>query len=215
MKTPTRPTTIALALALALAACKGDEPAKAPPAPATGTAAATATPSVPAPAADPAAEGKRVVGELKKRLVGRLTEAMKVSPASAIEVCNTEAPAIAASLAQGGVTVGRATRKPRNPANLAAGWQAEALAQFEQQVAGGGKLDGATWTKALPDGRAAYAEPLLIMELCVACHGAADALTPEVKAALAARYPDDQATGYAPGDLRGIAWVELPAPAKP
>jgi hypothetical protein len=28
--------------------------------------------------------------------------------------------------------------------------------------------------------------------------------------ALAARYPDDRATGFAPGDLRGWFWVEVP-----
>jgi hypothetical protein len=31
--------------------------------------------------------------------------------------------------------------------------------------------------------------------------------------ALAAQYPNDRATGYAVGDLRGVAWAELPAPA--
>lgn len=194
-----------LAGLLALTACKGDEPAKAP---------AKVPASATAPSAPPAdAEGQRIVGALKQRLLARLTEAMKGGPAAAIEVCNTEAPAIAASLAQGGVTIGRATRRPRNPANLAAGWQAEALAHFEQLRQGGGSLDGATWTRSLPEGRTAYAEPLVIKELCVVCHGAADALAPEVKASLAARYPADQATGYAPGDLRGVAWVELPPPS--
>lgn len=28
-------------------------------------------------------------------------------------------------------------------------------------------------------------------------------------AALAARYPDDAATGYALGDLRGVLWAEV------
>jgi hypothetical protein len=31
---------------------------------------------------------------------------------------------------------------------------------------------------------------------------------------LAEKYPGDQATGYAVGDLRGLAWVELPAGAR-
>lgn len=192
-----------------LGACGGDkQQVPAGKAPASGTPTA-ATSTAPAPAVDAAAEGPRVVGELKRRLVGRLTEALKVSPASAIEVCNTEAPAIAAGLATGGVTVGRATRKPRNPANLAAGWQAEALAAFEQR-AQAGTLAGATWTKTLPDGSTAYAEPLVIQPLCVTCHGPADALAPDVAQALAARYPADQATGYAPGELRGIAWAAIP-----
>ncbi len=187
-------------------ACKADEPAKTP----AGTPLATpvATPD----ATDAAtSEGKRVVGELKRRLVTRLTEALAGGPVAAIEVCGTEAPAIATAVAGAGVTVGRATRKPRNPANLASDWRADALAYFEQQHAEGKKLDGAIWVRVLPSGRAAYAEPLVISNLCVTCHGPTDALAPDVKQVLATRYPGDQATGYALGDLRGIAWAELPA----
>ncbi len=51
----------------------------------------------------------------------------------------------------------------------------------------------------------------MISNLCVTCHGPTDALAPDVKQVLATRYPGDQATGYALGDLRGIAWAELPA----
>lgn len=167
----------------------------------------------PRAAVDPAVEGRRLVGELKRRLTGALTEAMRESPASAIAVCRTEAPAIARSLASGGATVGRATRKPRNPANLAAGWQAEALDHFEGQVANGDPLDGASWSRKLRDGRTAYAEPLVIQPLCVTCHGPVDAMPKALGDALAAQYPNDRATGYAVGDLRGVAWAELPAPA--
>ena len=44
--------------------------------------------------------------------------------------------------------------------------------------------------------------------MCTACHG--EAIAPEVKAALAQSYSEDQATGFKPGQLRGIFWVELP-----
>jgi hypothetical protein len=153
------------------------------------------------------ARGKQAVGALKRQLVGALTEAIKSGAPAAIGVCSGVAPGIAQSVGSGGVTVGRATRKPRNPANAAAGWRADALAQFESMIAAGRSLDGATWAARLPDGTTAYAEPLVIQELCVACHGGQ--LAPEVKTALAARYPADQATGYAVGDLRGVAWAEI------
>lgn len=152
--------------------------------------------------------GKQAVGALKKRLVERLTAAIGEGAPQAIAVCSAEAPAIAAELSKDGVEVGRATRRPRNPANAVAGWQDDALADFEARVARGEPLDGASFVRRLPDGRTGYAEPLVIQPLCTTCHGAA--LTPEVAAALAERYPHDQATGYAVGDLRGIAWAELP-----
>jgi hypothetical protein len=44
--------------------------------------------------------------------------------------------------------------------------------------------------------------------MCLQCHG--EALAPEVTQALAARYPDDRATGFREGQLRGalsIRWA--------
>ncbi|MEO8704389.1 MAG: DUF3365 domain-containing protein [Kofleriaceae bacterium] len=158
--------------------------------------------------ADETARGAATIGELKRTLVAALTQAMATSVPAAIEVCQIQAPAIAAGLASNGITVGRATRKPRNPANLAAGWQAEALTHFEELRAAGTKLPGTSFARRLADGRIAYAEPLMIQPLCLACHGAR--LAPDVQQVLATRYPEDRATGYAEGELRGIAWVELP-----
>lgn len=165
------------------------------------------------PAPEGVARGKQAVGALKRQLVAALTEAIKSGAPAAIGVCSGVAPGIAQSVGGGGVTVGRATRKPRNPANAAAGWRADALARFESMVAAGRPLDGATWTARLPDGTTAYAEPLVIQQLCVACHGVQ--LTPEIEAALVARYPADQATGYAVGDLRGVAWAEIASTPPP
>jgi len=159
-------------------------------------------------------ESRRVIGELKQRLAAALTEALQRSPATAIAVCRTEAPAIAKAVAPAGVTVGRATRKPRNPANLATGWQAVALDHFEERAARGAGLEGASRSTTLPDGRIGYAEPLMVQPLCLTCHGRANDLAPAIRDALAVRYPADQATGYAVGDLRGVAWVELPAPLR-
>jgi hypothetical protein len=45
--------------------------------------------------------------------------------------------------------------------------------------------------------------------LCLVCHG--ETLAPEIAAQIAAQYPEDQATGFADGDLRGVFWVEFPS----
>lgn len=153
------------------------------------------------------ARGAAIVAELKRSLVGALQGALAQGAPSAITACHEMAPAIATALARDGVTVGRTTRKPRNSANAARGWQAEALTEIERQVAA--HTAGAVYTRRLPDGRIGYAEPLIVQELCLTCHGAN--VAPEIKSVLAARYPEDTALGYAVGDLRGIAWVELPA----
>jgi uncharacterized protein YegJ (DUF2314 family) len=158
------------------------------------------------------APAQRAIGELKKRLVTALTDAMGRGVPAAIEVCSTVAPAAAANFARQGLVVGRATRKPRRSENLASGWQADALTHFEALVAAGTPLEGAAFVRPLPEGRIAYAEPLMIQPLCLACHGTA--LAPEVSAALAKKYPEDRATGYALGELRGVVWADTsPAPA--
>lgn len=161
----------------------------------------------PPPTAD-IARGHDVVGALKKNLKAALEKELANGPVAALTVCGAIAPALAAQLSTDGILVGRATRKPRNPANAAAGWTADALTRFEKMKAEGRDLGGANYSRRLPDGRTAYAEPLLIQDLCLACHGTA--IAPDVKAALAEKYPTDTATGYAVGDLRGLAWVELP-----
>lgn len=52
--------------------------------------------------------------------------------------------------------------------------------------------------------------PIAIEAPCLACHGPADGLAPEIRAKLTAAYPQDPATGYALGDLRGALWAEAP-----
>lgn len=150
---------------------------------------------------------RATIRSFKQSLIGELTDAMSHGIPAAIEVCHTKAPQIATTLSRDGVVVGRATRKARNPANRAAGWQLDALAHFEAARDRGEPLAKAQFTRVLADGRVGYAEPLVIAEVCTACHG--KQLAPEVATALAARYPADEATGYAVGDLRGVAWVEL------
>lgn len=154
----------------------------------------------------PAGRARAVVGQFKASLKQALTVALgERGPGGAIEVCATEAPRLAAAVSKGPIQIGRATRRPRNPANAATGWQADAIAYFEAMPAG--DRAKATFTKLLPDGATAYAEPLIVGGLCLVCHG--QALSSEVTAALAARYPEDRATGYAEGDLRGVAWAEV------
>ena len=50
---------------------------------------------------------------------------------------------------------------------------------------------------------------IAVEPVCLACHG--KALSPETTTALRRHYPDDAATGFDAGDLRGALWVEVPA----
>ncbi|WBX86486.1 DUF3365 domain-containing protein [Sphingosinicella microcystinivorans] len=85
----------------------------------------------------------------------------------------------------------------------------------EQQVMGGWSSaplgeDGKPrrWTVHEGD-QYRYMRAILTMPMCLACHGAN--IAPEVTAAVRPNYPEDQATGFAPGQLRGalsIRWDE-------
>jgi hypothetical protein len=46
--------------------------------------------------------------------------------------------------------------------------------------------------------------------LCLTCHG--ENLSDSISSKLSELYPEDRAVGYRAGDLRGVFWVEFPAP---
>jgi hypothetical protein len=141
-------------------------------------------------------------GQLAARLVGELTEALSSDgPAEAIRVCSERAPLIAAEVsAATGVEVGRTSWKLRNGANRPPDWAEEALgARPETPVL----LEG-------EDGSLGALLPIRLGGVCVTCHGPAEGLAEEVRVRLAELYPDDQATGFAEGDLRGWFWMRVP-----
>lgn len=50
---------------------------------------------------------------------------------------------------------------------------------------------------------------LVTQTMCLPSHGSS--MAPSVEARLRELYPDDQASGFQEGDLRGIVWATLPA----
>jgi len=142
------------------------------------------------------------VQTMGKRLLGELEGALDASdPAAAIEVCRTRAPDIAKEVStELGLKVGRTSYRLRNPANVPPAWAEELV---ERRVA------EPTWLTG-PGGRLAGLLPIRLKAECGMCHGPEEEIAPEVRAALAQRYPNDAATGFHPGDLRGWFWVETP-----
>ena len=126
----------------------------------------------------------------------------------AIAACRVQAPAIAESLSQQGVRVGRTSHRLRNPANTAPAWVAAILADYLEN-----SDDREPRRIALDATHAGYVEPITMQPLCTTCHG--DELAPDVAGKLAEMYPEDRATGFAPGDLRGVFWVEFPSAEAP
>src|SRR5690606_8583150 len=55
-----------------------------------------------------------------------------------------------------------------------------------------------------------YMRPIVVQARCLACHGERERLAPTVRSLLDERYPNDEATGYRVGDLRGMVSVRVP-----
>jgi hypothetical protein len=157
------------------------------------------------------AEARKTAGSLIQQLGGELKQAMGTQgPEGAISVCKEKAPAIAASLSKSsGFDVKRVSPKNRNPAGVPDAWEAEAQARLEKRLAAGEKpetLD--TWQVVdTPKGQQfRYAKALPVQPLCLTCHG--EVIPDGIKARLAAEYPNDKATGYQPGMVRGIISIK-------
>ncbi len=158
-------------------------------------------------------DARKTAGSLIQQLGGELKKSMEANgPEGSIAVCKEKAPAIAASLSKSsGFDVKRVSPKNRNPKGVPDAWEAEAQAALEKRLAAGEKpetLD--TWqvVKTSSGKEFRYAKALVTQPVCLTCHGAN--IADGVKAKLAAEYPDDKATGYGPGMVRGIVSIKRP-----
>lgn len=162
------------------------------------------TPAAGNPAAEDAtAHGAALLLPFKRDLMSALTVGLAAGVEEAIQACSTQAPEIAARHSDLGVRVGRASHRLRNPANVAPDWVAPVLDAY---LTPGGDLEPRV--VELAGGGTGYIEPIMLSPPCLVCHG--ELIDPSVLTRLADLYPDDQATGFAVGDLRGVFWVEFP-----
>ncbi|HRH96966.1 MAG TPA: DUF3365 domain-containing protein [Prosthecobacter sp.] len=163
-------------------------------------------------APDPAVEGPKIIAEAFAKLSGALGEAIgKSGPAGALSVCSEKAPQIAKEVATShGVTLRRATHKPRNPKNAADEVEKDALEAFMASLAKKEPPKPQVITNA--DGSSAFLAPIVLGNpLCLQCHGTPNQdIAPETLAAIQKLYPDDNATGFKLGDLRGLWRVTFP-----
>jgi hypothetical protein len=145
-----------------------------------------------------AAFGAALIGELQKAIAAG-------DVASAIGVCNTMAPQIAADKsAELKMSIGRTSLKLRQPKNAPDAWELVQLKRFEERKAAGEApptIEVGEYVEK--DGKRVfrYMKAIPTAALCLNCHGTS--LAPEVQAKLKELYPADAATGFNAGDLRG------------
>lgn len=156
------------------------------------------------------ARSEILADRFQKELLSALTAAMAAEgPQGAIGVCSSIAPALAAQLSEeSGASVRRTALKTRNPAAKADATEQRVMASWATSpIDDEGRPK--SWT-AREGSEYRYMRAIPTMPMCLACHG--ENIAPEVTAAIRAHYPEDQATGFAPGQLRGafsIRWDDV------
>lgn len=196
-----------LLLCILAAACTRDETAPSGADPGAGGR----TSNEPAPSEDDIVEiGQSAASALTGELMGRVAAAIEEGgPGYAIDFCSTEAlPRTSAVADRLGVEIKRTSSRLRNPENAPDPYEQAVLARLGTAAAEGESLPEHVVQNA--DGEARYYRPIYVAEPCTACHGPRDSLDAAVIEALDTRYPNDEATGYRPGDLRGVIRVSVP-----
>lgn len=153
-----------------------------------------------------AEEGRSIIQRLTGAMMAELKAAMGAEgPSGAVRVCRHLAPDTAAQLgAETGWEIRRTAFKVRNPDNRPRPEELAILRGYAAREAAGQSLALMESVRVIErDGTPTihYMKAIPVKEPCLACHGSE--LDPEVAATLRETYPEDQAVGFAEGDLRG------------
>jgi len=157
-------------------------------------------------------DARKVATSIPPKLVAVLTDEMaKGGPEGAIGVCRDVAPQLAkAASAETGWAIRRVSLKNRNPRAVPDAWERAVLEDFDRRAAAGeapATLEKAEIVVVAGKQEYRYMRALPVQSLCLNCHGTPEQLTPAVGRKLKELYPDDKATGYKPGDIRGAMTI--------
>lgn len=145
---------------------------------------------------------------LKQHLMREVAEGGFVG---AVQVCSEIGQQIPARIADStGHSIRRVSLGYRNPADIPDDYERQKLQRFEQ-LNQTGELKGEYFETVGEDSARVlrYMRPLLADGLCLNCHGPKEEIPDEVRAALVQTYPEDRATGYQLGDVRGAVSVKI------
>jgi hypothetical protein len=164
------------------------------------------------------AEARAAAKDLSEAIRGLLMQELKTGGfEGAVAVCATKAPAKTADYRRtSGNDIRRVSLRRRNPANEPDAYERRVLESFDR-LAAEARPAAEHWELVRENGREAlrYLKPVVANAMCLTCHGAKAGIPPAVQAVIAKEYPDDRATGYSAGDVRGAVSVRIPlAPSR-
>jgi hypothetical protein len=157
---------------------------------------------------------REAAGRLGKELKAELTSALSESgPSGGVRVCRDRAPEIAAAVSGDGLRVGRTAPRVRNPDNAPDDWERDVLADFRTRIdAGADPAELEQWAvRETAGGRTGrWMKAIPMQPQCALCHGRD--IPPELAETIGSLYPEDRATGFEVGDLRGAFTVSVDLP---
>ena len=167
--------------------------------------AATETAATPIDTAKYKKQGMQIAMGTFKVLSGQLKSALQEGGVpNAVSYCNTVAYPLVDSLSEVyNASIRRASNKVRNPKDKPTALEQEILDTYHAQMNAGEQPKPIV--RQLQSGEIAFYAPIRMRELCLNCHGKlGETLKQEDYAVVKELYPEDEAIGYAAGDLRGI-----------
>lgn len=160
-------------------------------------------------------EARSVAQSVPPKLLNVVQNEIKKGGAEqAIGACRDLAPKMAAAASEEtGWAIRRVSMKNRNPKAVPDAWEKGVLAEFEQRLAAGEPPINIEKGMVVAEGGKQfyrYMKPLMTQKLCMECHGPEEGLSPNVKARLKELYPEDMATGFTEGKMRGALTIKKP-----
>lgn len=145
---------------------------------------------------------------LSTNLSGALKEGGVVN---ALEFCNIEAMPLTDSLSNHyDIEIRRASHRPRNPQNRADSLELASIQAYIDLLEENGELKPFVYRR---QGQILFHAPIRIAgDLCLNCHGSpgTDIAQSDMEV-IRELYPQDEATGFEMGELRGIWSIRFPA----
>jgi hypothetical protein len=130
-------------------------------------------------------------------------------PERAVTVCGDVAQRLTADAARRDrIEIRRTALRLRNAANAPDDYERRILEGWSRPGTPPGPVSEVLETT---DGgyELRYLRPIVLQPLCIRCHGTPEAIPEAIHDVLAERYPDDQATGFRPGEIRGAVSVRI------
>lgn len=154
-------------------------------------------------------KGSDLASSTQKVLASNLVGAIEEGGAkNALEFCNIEAIPLTDSMSvELGAHIKRVTDQPRNPANQANEAELSYIQSVKKSLNKGAEVDPMIHST---NGKVTGYYPIITNQLCMQCHGSESSQIDEATLTkMKELYPEDEATGYSVGELRGIWVVEM------